>query len=122
LQAYDFVELAKNYNCRVQIGGSDQWGNIVEGIELFHKMSVSDPSRPEINGTGNEGNMTYTLTYEIDGRKISKDFTSAKEANEALPIAYTEWKEDNDIYGLTTPLITTSTGAKMGKTADGAVW
>ncbi len=69
LQAYDFVELANKYNCRIQIGGSDQWGNIVNGTDLSHRL----------------------------GRK-------------------------EVLFGLTTPLLTTSSGAKMGKTADGAVW
>jgi tyrosyl-tRNA synthetase len=68
LQGYDFVELKKRYNCILQMGGSDQWGNIVNGIELARK----------VNG--------------------------------------------NQLFGLTTPLLTTSTGAKMGKTADGAIW
>ncbi len=68
LQAYDFVELFKRYGCRLQAGGSDQWGNIVAGIDL--------------------------------GRRIA----------------------DAQLFGLTSPLITTSSGAKMGKTAAGAVW
>lgn len=68
LQSYDFVELHKRYGCTLQMGGSDQWGNIVSGIELGRKMSSAS------------------------------------------------------LYGLTIPLLTTSTGAKMGKTADGAVW
>src|SRR5690348_5265646 len=68
LQAYDFLELSRRAGCRAQFGGSDQWGNIVNGIEL---------------------------TRRIDG---------------------------NDLFGVTTPLITTSDGAKMGKTAQGAVW
>ena len=68
LQAYDFYELFKNKNCTLQIGGSDQWGNIVSGVELV--------------------------------RRILK-----KEA-----------------YGLTTPLITLASGAKMGKTEKGAIW
>lgn len=67
MQAYDFMELSKKYDCHLQIGGSDQWGNIVMGAEL--------------------------------GRK-----------------------ESSQLFGLTTPLITTSSGAKMGKTASGAVW
>lgn len=67
-QAYDFMVLNQKYNCMIQFGGSDQWGNIVSGIELVKK---------EIN---------------------------------------------KQVYGLTTPLITTSSGKKMGKTADGAVW
>jgi tyrosyl-tRNA synthetase len=68
LQSYDFLELARRHNCIVQMGGSDQWGNIVSGAEL--------------------------------GRRID---------NRAL-------------FGLTTPLIGTASGAKMGKTAQGAVW
>ena len=68
LQAYDFVELNRRHGVRLQLGGSDQWGNIVNGTEL--------------------------------GRKV----------------------EDMALYGLTTPLLTTSSGAKMGKTASGAVW
>ncbi len=68
LQAYDFMHLAKHYNCAIQLGGSDQWGNIVMGIELTRK-------------------------------KIGKN-----------------------VFGLTTPLLTTSSGAKMGKSVNGAVW
>jgi tyrosyl-tRNA synthetase len=68
LQAYDFLELSRRLGCRLQMGGSDQWGNIVNGIEL---------------------------TRRIDQREL---------------------------FGLTTPLITTASGAKMGKTASGAVW
>ena len=68
LQAYDFLELNKKENCVLQIGGSDQWGNIVNGVELIKRHS------------------------------------------------------DNQVFGLTTPLITLASGAKMGKTADGAIW
>jgi tyrosyl-tRNA synthetase len=68
LQAYDFVELAKRYDCRLQMGGSDQWGNIVNGIDLGHRMGTKQ------------------------------------------------------LYALTSPLLTTSSGAKMGKSATGAVW
>ena len=68
LQAYDFKKLYESYNCLLQIGGSDQWGNIINGVELIRK-------------------------------------TKSKEA-----------------YGLTTPLITTSSGKKMGKTEKGAIW
>lgn len=67
-QAYDFVRLAKDRTCRLQMGGSDQWGNIVNGVELGRRT---------------------------DGLQL---------------------------FGLTVPLMTTSSGAKMGKTADGAVW
>ena len=68
LQAYDFVELARRYDCALQLGGSDQWGNIVNGVEL--------------------------------GRRV----------------------EQRELFGLTSPLITTASGAKMGKTAQGAIW
>ena len=68
LQAYDFLELSRRVQCRLQMGGSDQWGNIVNGIELARR---------------------------IDG---------------------------TEVYGVTTPLITTADGGKMGKTAAGALW
>ena len=68
MQAYDFVELYKRYGCRLQSSGSDQWGNVVSGIDLGRRM------------------------------------------------------ENMQLFGLTTPLITTASGAKMGKTAAGAVW
>ena len=68
LQAYDFLELSRRAGCRLQMGGSDQWGNIVNGIELARRM----------DGT--------------------------------------------EVFGVTTPLITTADGGKMGKTMSGAVW
>ena len=68
LQAYDFGELARRYQCELQIGGSDQWGNIVAGVELARRA------------------------------------------------------EGRILFGLTTPLIATASGAKMGKTAQGAIW
>ncbi len=77
LQAYDFLELNQRYGCRLQMGGSDQWGNIVNGRELIHKYKVEQ--------TGEE-------------------------------------RESEKAFGFTAPLITTASGAKMGKTADGAVW
>jgi tyrosyl-tRNA synthetase len=68
LQAYDFVELARRYRCNLQMGGSDQWGNIVMGVDLGRRMGT------------------------------------------------------HQLYALTCPLLTTASGAKMGKTAAGAVW
>ena len=68
LQAYDFLELSRRFQCRLQMGGSDQWGNIVNGIDLTRRI------------------------------------------------------DSVELYGLTTPLITTADGGKMGKTAAGAVW
>ena len=68
LQSYDFVELARRFGCNLQMGGSDQWGNIVNGVDLGRRMGT------------------------------------------------------HQLYALTTPLLTTASGAKMGKTAAGAVW
>jgi tyrosyl-tRNA synthetase len=68
LQAYDFLELSRRADCRLQMGGSDQWGNIVNGIELARRMDA------------------------------------------------------REVYGITTPLLTTADGVKMGKTVSGAVW
>jgi len=68
LQAYDFYHLNKKYNCQLQFGGSDQWGNIIMGVDLIHKIS------------------------------------------------------HKEVFGLTTPLLTTSSGIKMGKSVSGAVW
>ena len=68
MQGYDFVEINKRYGCILQMGGSDQWGNIINGVDLSHRMGGPQ------------------------------------------------------LYALTTPLLTTSSGAKMGKTAKGAVW
>ena len=68
LQAYDFAELARRYGCNLQMGGSDQWGNIINGIDLGRRMGT------------------------------------------------------HQLFALTTPLITLASGAKMGKTASGAVW
>ncbi len=68
LQAYDFLELHRRYGCRLQCGGTDQWGNIVSGIDLARRI------------------------------------------------------DNAELFGLTSPLITTASGAKMGKTAAGAVW
>ncbi|WP_293798800.1 tyrosine--tRNA ligase [uncultured Bosea sp.] len=68
MQGYDFTEINRRYGCRLQMGGSDQWGNIINGVDLSHRMGGPQ------------------------------------------------------LYCLTTPLLTTSSGAKMGKTANGAVW
>lgn len=68
LQAYDFIQLNQHYGVRVQFGGSDQWGNIVNGLDLAHKLQLPQ------------------------------------------------------LYALTSPLLTTSSGAKMGKTLNGAIW
>jgi tyrosyl-tRNA synthetase len=91
MQSYDFVELNKRYGCLLQIGGSDQWGNIVMGADLQRRM-----------------NATVILSE-------AKNLTARDPSLNAQD-------DTNMIFGLTTPLLTTSSGAKMGKTADGAVW
>jgi len=73
LQAYDFLELNRRYSCILQMGGSDQWGNIVNGVELNRRVSASS-------------------------------------------------SKNEELYGLTSPLITNSSGGKMGKTEKGAIW
>ncbi len=90
IQAYDFVELKKRYDCSLQIGGSDQWGNIVSGVELNRKI------QPE---------------YNPSDENLEKEYEKSK-----------PYKTKHELYGLTTPLITTTDGGKMGKTATGAVW
>ena len=90
LQAYDFVKLGGAYDCRVQFGGSDQWGNIVMGCELNRRlMSLRGSAADE-----------------------------AAELKTGLPGS----ARDTELFGLTTPLLTTASGAKMGKTAAGAIW
>lgn len=93
LQAYDFVELNKREGCRVQMGGSDQWGNIVSGVELHHSDRIHNLGiKPEI-------------------------FSGNDAAEQAI-----NHHRKSALYGITSPLITTASGAKMGKTAAGAVW
>ncbi len=89
LQAYDFYELNKKHNCRLQIGGSDQWGNIVNGVELTRRKNSETVN-------------------------IAKDGTETDGPDLQDPITPT--------FGLTSPLLTTADGKKMGKTTDGAVW
>lgn len=89
LQGYDFVELNKQYACRLQIGGSDQWGNIVNGTELQRRIVVE--------------------RHSGEGRNLAEQDPGLR-------------RDDEAVHGYTTPLITTSSGAKMGKTAAGAVW
>ncbi len=92
LQSYDFYILNQKYNCKLQIGGSDQWGNIVNGVDLTRKI---DAKRIFCEGVS-----AYLIGEKSFDNEISK----------------------NAVFGLTTPLLTTSDGKKMGKTADGAVW
>ncbi len=93
LQAYDFYELNKNYECRLQIGGSDQWGNIVNGVELIRRIASAD-----CLGSLPSGQKAGWIPTHIAHNAIFGAF------------------------GLTSPLLTTADGKKMGKTAEGAVW
>ncbi len=97
IQAYDFVELYKLHGCRLQIGGSDQWGNIVNGVELQRRLSKK------------------SLLSAIEGVK-------GKETHDERIKQEEDFEKNQSLFGLTTPLITTSSGAKMGKTAKGAIW
>ena len=121
MQAYDFVELNKKYGCRLQIGGSDQWGNIVNGIELDRRMDISaslpkaykekrNRSEPAVIDLGEyDDSMSAAQKQDIEMKALMNDKDIKNNISPSL-------------FGLTTPLITTSSGAKMGKTAAGAVW
>lgn len=79
LQAYDFVMLNKNYNCRLQIGGSDQWGNIVNGVELNRKIN---PDNKEVYG------MTSPLLVDSNGKKMGKTESGAVWLDDQLFTSY----------------------------------
>jgi tyrosyl-tRNA synthetase len=99
LQAYDFVELRKRFGTVLQMGGSDQWGNIINGVELWRKKSVE-------------------RAHENNRKKIEEK--RKEEGSDKILSSISRVAEQ--IFGLTCPLLTTSSGAKMGKTAAGAVW
>ncbi len=108
LQAYDFVELNRRYGCRLQIGGSDQWGNIVMGTKLGDHVTDNDAMDTLIK-----------INQFHQGKSLKElDDSGVSDVIENLENRVTT----NQLYGLTTPLLTTASGVKMGKTADGAVW
>jgi tyrosyl-tRNA synthetase len=96
LQASDFLHLYRNYGCTIQLGGSDQWGNIVAGIDLIKRMAAAE----QIDGEGS--GMTAEEKVEESGMGV-------------------EGKRE-PAFGLTIPLLTTSSGEKFGKSAGNAVW
>jgi tyrosyl-tRNA synthetase len=98
LQAYDFYYLNKEKNCVLQIGGSDQWGNIVNGVELTRRIRANSNNSDSLLGNSLVGSL---LGSSLVGSLLSKS---------------------HDVFGLTSPLLTTSDGKKMGKTTEGAVW
>ncbi|KAJ2699092.1 tyrosyl-tRNA synthetase [Coemansia sp. IMI 209128] len=93
LQAYDFWYLYHHHGCRVQLGGSDQWGNITAGTDLIHRMPFSETK----NETGE-----VSALYDTPGTNIK--------GSESGPI------------GITIPLLTTASGEKFGKSAGNAIW
>jgi tyrosyl-tRNA synthetase len=116
LQSYDFVELNRRYGCTLQVGGSDQWGNIVMGIDLFRKLEAEKRFQPMSLG-GKKGLKVVEVQPMIQSmREDPSEYSS-----EAF-LKYVNQGDGKELFGITTPLITTSGGAKMGKTAEGAVW
>jgi tyrosyl-tRNA synthetase len=109
MQAYDFHYLNYHFNCNLQIGGSDQWGNITKGIELTRK----NPKGTELFGTYDSVNK-----QERENAEYKRNPEKMMDPDSRFPNNLRVYNG----YGLTTPLLTTASGAKMGKTADGAVW
>ena len=118
LQSYDFVELQQRYGCALQVGGSDQWGNIVMGIDLHRRIDAETRFQP-MNMAKLPGKVMKALEVQpmIQSKRANQDDYSTESF-----MGYMNADGARDVYGLTTPLLTTSAGAKMGKTANGAVW
>ncbi|NBX03716.1 MAG: tyrosine--tRNA ligase [Alphaproteobacteria bacterium] len=118
LQAYDFVELHNRYGCALQIGGSDQWGNIVMGIDLNRRIDGEKRFQPmKLEKIAGATMKATTVQPMIQTKRANQsDYSTESFMN------YMNEDGSRDVYGLTTPLLTTSAGAKMGKTASGAVW
>ncbi len=118
LQAYDFVELNQRYNCVLQIGGSDQWGNIIMGIDLHKRLDSEKRFQPM-----SMGKLTSQPLKVVEVQPMIQSKRTDPEAyTESAFMNFMNKGDSKDVYGLTTPLLTTSAGAKMGKTANGAVW
>lgn len=117
LQAYDFVELNQRYGCTMQIGGSDQWGNIIMGIDLQRRIDAEKKFQPlALDKAKGEMRVLEVQPMIQSKRTDPADYT---------PTAFMDYmgKEGGkELFGLTTPLLATSSGAKMGKSATGAVW
>lgn len=118
LQAYDFVELNTRYGCTLQIGGSDQWGNIIMGIDLGRKIDAEKRFQP-INIEQSKEHILRVLEVQP---MIKSSRTNPSDYTQEAFMNFMNDGDDKDLFGLTTPLLTTSSGAKMGKTANGAVW
>lgn len=118
LQAYDFVELNNRYGCSLQIGGSDQWGNIIMGIDLNRKVDSENRFQP----MKLEQTIGKTLKVLEVQPMIKSPRTDPKDYTQEAFMNFMNEGETKDLFGLTTPLLTTSSGAKMGKSVNGAVW
>ena len=116
LQAYDFVELATRYGCALQIGGSDQWGNIVMGIDLMRKLEAESRFQPM--PLDNKGKMKVLEVQPV----IQSKRTDPRDYSTQAFMSHLHRDGGKALFGLTTPLLSTASGAKMGKTAAGAVW
>jgi tyrosyl-tRNA synthetase len=118
LQAYDFVELNQRYGCVLQIGGSDQWGNIIMGLDLMRRIDSEKRFQPmQIEKDGKKSLKVLEVQPLIQSKRTDpRDYTP-----EAF-MRYMNQGDGKELYGLTTPLLSTASGAKMGKTAAGAIW
>ena len=118
LQAYDFVELNQRYGCALQVGGSDQWGNIIMGIDLHRRIDAETRFQPmKLEKLPGKTMKALEVQPMIQSKRTNQDDYST----EAF-MNHMNADGAREVYGLTTPLLTTSAGAKMGKTANGAVW
>ncbi len=120
LQAYDFVELHKRYGCSLQIGGSDQWGNIIMGIELDRRIRAEASFKPMALPKPQAGKGGMRV-LEVQPMIKSTGHELSSYSNEHF-MKQINSGGGGQLFGLTTPLLATADGAKMGKTADGAVW
>ncbi len=112
LQGYDFSLLKERHGCSLQIGGSDQWGNITAGIDFIHRA-----------------NSVVVAEHEARVREHAAQVQAIKKANKGkkldekdLPPAPVAPLLDDEAHGLTLPLLTTASGAKFGKSAGNAIW
>ena len=116
LQSYDFVELNTRYNCSLQIGGSDQWGNIIMGIDLARKLDAETRFQP-VPLEKTKGVKVVEVQPMIQSKR-----TDPRDYDTGTFMNYLGNEGGRNLFGLTTPLLATTSGAKMGKTAAGAVW
>ena len=118
LQAYDFIELNSRFGCTLQIGGSDQWGNIIMGIDLNKRIESATRFQP----MSIEQSDSKTLKVLEVQPMIKSTRTNPKDYTQEAFMNFMNDGDSKNLFGLTTPLLATSSGAKMGKTESGAVW